>query len=504
MQKHSKQCNVAKANHGVAVGELDTHLDGVNALASPFFRTGCPIEIISTGVVHAGERGIVCGQGSSTSTVLVELDGGTLIAVHPLQLLAVPVVGQLVEASSASKLARQRGVVVDINAAQPRPILVAFPPTGDGSGRHRSPTPMRLQNLIVSQGHVVPPRCSTPGAAVDGSGGSADVDSGDSTESGPPPGPAAEKLLLLHISDTHRMLSTAVIDALPAADVLFHTGDFTNHGSAGEFAEFDAALKYMEDIGKFPVRVVILGNHELKQRAKEAAAAVSAVSDFSAGSKPHREFLRPLTDQMTHATCVPVCDEVVIPPGLRIHGSSWWCGHKGISKAGAAPHSVPGTPDFSTISPYTDVLLTHMPPWGILDHAGGAAVKEGQSDVPYGGLRQDTVSHWGSLPELRQAIDIKRPGLHLFGHVHESSGVVQHGSTLCVNGSTANWPKEPSASQRKADKKRVMNRLPFPARLIEASRSRPCERWSFQLVDEINVEEESIAGWQHGKPAVPP
>lgn len=476
---------------------------------SPFFRTGCPVEIIST-----GERGIVRGQGSSTSKVLVELDGGASI-VHPLQLHAVPEVGQLVEASSASKLKGQRGVVVDINAEKgkdgvDRPIRVAFPPTGDGSGSKGKELNMRLQNLIVSQGQVAPPRSTTPGAAVDGSGGSADVGSGDSTESGPPPGPAAEKLLLLHISDTHRMFSKKVIDALPAADVLFHTGDFTNHGSNEEFEDFNKALKYMEDIDKFPVRVVILGNHELKQKAnsKEAAdavhLAVSAGSDFSAGSKPHRDFLRPLTDQITHATVVPtvvpVCDEVVIPPGLRIHGSSWWCGHKGISKAGAAPHDVPGSHDFSTISPYTDVLLTHMPPWGILDHAGGRAVKEEQSRKPYGGSPQDTVSHWGSLPELRQAIDIIRPGLHLFGHVHESSGVVQHGSTLCVNGSTANWPKEPSASQRKADGKRVMNRLPFPARLIEASRSSPSERWSFQLVGEKNVEVESREGWQGAWP----
>jgi len=104
------------------------------------------------------------------------------------------------------------------------------------------------------------------------------------------------------------------------------------------------------------------------------------------------------------------------------------------------------------------------------------------------------LKHWGSVSELAGIIELLRPGLHLFGHVHESNGVAAYPGTgtLCVNGGNANWPGEPEAKKRK----RVMNRLAFPARLLRAEKLDSKQRWQFSVVQEISLEAASLAGWK--------
>ncbi len=60
-----------------------------------------------------------------------------------------------------------------------------------------------------------------------------------------------------------------------------------------------------------------------------------------------------------------------------------------------------------------DVLLSHHPPKGVLDRV-------------FFGLR-------AGLRELWRVIEAARPGLHLFGHIHESPGVEEREGVLFVN-----------------------------------------------------------------------
>ena len=56
-----------------------------------------------------------------------------------------------------------------------------------------------------------------------------------------------------------------------------------------------------------------------------------------------------------------------------------------------------------------DILITHEPPMMILDKSSGR--------------------HWGNLPLRNRVMEI-RPQYHLFGHAHESYGIVQSGTTI--------------------------------------------------------------------------
>ena len=68
----------------------------------------------------------------------------------------------------------------------------------------------------------------------------------------------------------------------------------------------------------------------------------------------------------------------------------------------------------SLIPTDVDILITHEPPMMILDKSSGR--------------------HWGNLPLRNRVIEI-RPQYHLFGHAHESYGIVQSGTTIFSNGS---------------------------------------------------------------------
>lgn len=65
------------------------------------------------------------------------------------------------------------------------------------------------------------------------------------------------------------------------------------------------------------------------------------------------------------------------------------------------------------IPPDTDVLITHQPPYDILDLS-------------------DKI-HYGD-PFLRQRVMQVHPRLHLFGHIHKAAGVEEWNGSVFSNG----------------------------------------------------------------------
>ena len=65
----------------------------------------------------------------------------------------------------------------------------------------------------------------------------------------------------------------------------------------------------------------------------------------------------------------------------------------------------------------TNVLITHFPPYGILDF--------------------DDDRNWGS-EELLTAVSKLSPQAHLFGHIHKSHGIERIGSTIYSNAAIMN------------------------------------------------------------------
>ena len=174
---------------------------------------------------------------------------------------------------------------------------------------------------------------------------------------------------IIHISDTHRQLSKIEI---PPCDVLIHTGD-------DDVNSLIDIIRLSNWFSKQPakLRLFIPGNHDWLFEI-----------DYNLAKS-----------NLTEATLL--LDSSIEYKGVKFYGSPWqpefnsWAFNLPRGKALKAK--------WDLIPNDTDFLLTHSPPYGILDK------------VLY------TNEHVG-CEELIDAVERIKPLYHLFGHIHEGYG----------------------------------------------------------------------------------
>jgi Icc-related predicted phosphoesterase len=182
------------------------------------------------------------------------------------------------------------------------------------------------------------------------------------------------------ISDTHRKHRQLVI---PECDILIHCGDFCNIGQE--------EIQTLEDVdvwfAELPARQIVCigGNHDSALQHREYRFA-------------HAQFLE---------------DSLVEIEGLRIYGSPW-CPELSSFAYYASEDML--AQRWRQIPEGLDILVTHTPPYGILD-------------LPRAGS-----PHLG-CPLLREELARIRPRLHIFGHVHASHGQHEDDTTRYINAS---------------------------------------------------------------------
>ena len=181
---------------------------------------------------------------------------------------------------------------------------------------------------------------------------------------------------ILHLSDTHG--AHRQLGELPAADVVVHSGDFTMTGSEAEAIDF---LNWFCDL-PHPHKVFICGNHD--------ECLYGANIDG--------------LDDNVHYLC---------NSGVEIEGVKFY----GVPMFMADCISERQNENYVAIPADTDVLVTHTPPYGILDF--------------------DDNIHYGSKELLQRVVEVA-PRLHLFGHIHRQHGVMDNGTTRFSNGAIMN------------------------------------------------------------------
>lgn len=177
---------------------------------------------------------------------------------------------------------------------------------------------------------------------------------------------------LVLTSDTHGLFDKVTV---PDGDVLIHCGDITSSGALSELARFN------DQMAKLPHKhkLVIAGNHDtmLQKKPEEARKALAAVTYLE--------------------------DEAVVIDGVPFYGTPWQPEY--LYMAFNLPQEGEELQKrWDAIPDDTQVLITHGPPYGVLDnlHAHG----------PLGCKLLRKRLSW--LPELR---------LHCFGHIHQCYGM---------------------------------------------------------------------------------
>lgn len=181
---------------------------------------------------------------------------------------------------------------------------------------------------------------------------------------------------ILHISDTHG--AHRRLGNLPSADVVVHSGDFTMVGSKNE------ALDFLDWFCALPHRhkIFICGNHD----------------DCLYGANIDG------LDRNVHYLC---------NSGVEIDDVKFY----GVPMFMADCITEWQNRHYAAIPDDTDVLITHTPPYGMLDF--------------------DDNINYGS-EELLQRVIAVSPRLHLFGHIHRQYGVTDNGFTQFSNGAIMN------------------------------------------------------------------
>ena len=189
---------------------------------------------------------------------------------------------------------------------------------------------------------------------------------------------------LVLISDTHgqhRGLS------LPEGDMIIHAGDISRSGDSAEVMEF---LQWYADLD-YKHKIFVAGNH-----------------DYFFEDLDPESFQFILPDDVTYLN-----DSGIEIEGKNIWGSPvqpWFYDWAFNRRRGGDIQK-----HWDLIPKSADILITHGPPFGVLDRTTGG-LNVGCED----------------LTETMSRLDVR---LHVFGHIHEAYGVRQSGKTTYVNAS---------------------------------------------------------------------
>jgi len=190
------------------------------------------------------------------------------------------------------------------------------------------------------------------------------------------------------ISDTHNKHEDLILDT---GDILVHCGDLTHRGSRKDVLKFAKFIAKQ----KFKHKIVIAGNHDFcfEDDRKEEAQAY-----------------------FTDHGIIYLNDSGAEIDGIKFWGSPIqpeyhdWAFNK---KRGEEIKK-----HWDYIPEDTDILITHGPPYGILDRChNGESV---------------------GCEELLKRVREIAPQIHAFGHIHEDYGVKDLHGTKFINASSLN------------------------------------------------------------------
>ena len=205
---------------------------------------------------------------------------------------------------------------------------------------------------------------------------------------------------LVFISDTHT-LHNSMLNEIPEGDVLVHCGDVSSRGVGSEIDNFIAWFESLPHKNK----IFIAGNH-----------------DF--GFEYRNTTLQKTLEGIKEIGIHYLQDSGVEIDGIKFWGSPWtppfynWAFMLGEEEIREKWKMIPRE---------TNVLITHGPPYGILD-----LVTYDQKNV-------------GCPALMEEVLKLKDLKIHSFGHIHEEYGskVLEENGPIFINASTCTLRYKP-------------------------------------------------------------
>jgi len=208
-------------------------------------------------------------------------------------------------------------------------------------------------------------------------------------------------LKIVSISDTHGYHRR--IKEIPDADVLIHAGDITGRGEIHILQDFGEWLKELPHAHK----IIIAGNHDFSLE-REGSQKKEIIKFFKECGVTYLQ------------------DSSVEIDGVLFYGAPWqpefynWAFNLPRGKALAEK--------WAMIPDNVNVLITHGPPYQILDEA------------PRGVFQVENI---GCKDLLERALELTHLRAHVFGHCHNGAGVFEDYGVKYINSCICNEKYQP-------------------------------------------------------------
>lgn len=201
---------------------------------------------------------------------------------------------------------------------------------------------------------------------------------------------------IIAVSDTHNkhFELNKDLDALGYEEetIFIHAGDCTNSGTPGELVKF---LNWLGALN-YKYKIFIAGNHDFC---------------FENPNLDNPPIYPDIAQEFKDMGIIYLMDQMIEIDGIKIYGSPWqprfydWAFNLNRGEQIAQK--------WKLIPENLDILLTHSPPYGILDDT-------------YGGRRV-------GCEELYKKIVSITPKIHIFGHIHYGRGYKDFNGTSFFN-----------------------------------------------------------------------
>lgn len=199
------------------------------------------------------------------------------------------------------------------------------------------------------------------------------------------------------ISDTHNKHDQISVGS---GDMIIHSGDATSRGTDYEIEMFFKWFAAQD----FKHKIFVPGNHDL---------TIEAIPE---------EYMKECNALGIHM----LIDRSVTIDGIKIWGSPvtpWfgdWAWNRARNGTEAALYNCDFIfPHWDKIPWDTDILVTHGPPYGILD----------ELHTIYGMPKGQFVGCEDLLKKVKEV----KPKIHSFGHIHCAHGTLEQDGTLFIN-----------------------------------------------------------------------
>lgn len=203
-----------------------------------------------------------------------------------------------------------------------------------------------------------------------------------------------DRIRIVCISDTHSCEGWQ--EGIPDGDILIHAGDLSLYGAP---FEIDAALEHLKAL-PHPIKLVVAGNHDLGldpvfiQEHEDPAMdkySINLAEQQHMRSKWRKASKDGIIMLESETTTLTIRNRT-----LKVYGSPlspYFCDWAFAYPIEADPWRIPGD---------VDIIITHCPPFGIMDRV---------PSLPGDG--------YVGCPQLRKHLERVQPKLHVFGHIRK-------------------------------------------------------------------------------------